>query len=120
MSVAPGSILEVTDETYDHVVLGSPVPVLLGFGNTRWCGPWQSLEPHLRVVAERLGNRIRVCAVNPDSHWRITAGYQVFSYPTLILLCREGTEWREVTRVVGPQTARELLALVGPVVGGEA
>lgn len=114
-----GAVVPVSDGSYAEVVQRSSLPVLLCFG-ARWLGPWQVLLPHLEVVAHKLECRLRVAVVDCDLSWSVTQAHAVFSYPTTLLLAREDGVQREVARMVGPRTARELLTLVAPYVGGES
>lgn len=120
--VAEGVVV-VTDANYQQTVVGSPLPLLLGLG-ARWSGAWHALEPALQVIAQKLAGRLRVAAVDCDSNWEVVRAWAVFSYPTLILLWRpprdegEGAirgDLVEVARLVGPRSARDLLAFVAPV-----
>ena len=107
-------VVVVTDANYQQTVVATPLPVLIGFG-ARWSGAYQALLPHLQVVAQKLAGRLRVASVDCDASWEVVKTWSVFSYPCLILLHVAGGQVTEVARLVGPRSARELLAFVAPV-----
>lgn len=115
--VAEG-VVTVSDATYQGLVVGSSLPVLLACG-ARWSGAWLALQPALQVLAQKLAGRLRVALVDCDSNWEIVKTWSVFSYPTVILLHVAGGQVTEVARLVGPRSARELLAFVAPVLEGK-
>ena len=115
VTVAEGIVL-VSDANYQQTVIGSPLPILIGFG-ARWSGAWHALEPALQVIAQKFAGRLRVASVDCDSNWEVVKTWSVFSYPCLILLRVAEGQVTEVARRVGPRTAREILNLVESVVG---
>ena len=116
---APGIVVLVNDQNYDALVTCSEVPVLLAFCSP-WCGPCQLLAPALAAVAQKLAGRLLVGTCDPDSDWAVAGSYQIFTLPTLLVFVREAEQQREAARVVGARSARELLTLVSPFVGGTA
>jgi len=79
---------DVTDETFDEVVLASPVPVIVDFW-APWCKPCEAIEPHLRAIAEGQEDRVRLVRLNVDDNLAVPGRYGVLSLPT-VMLFRDG------------------------------
>ena len=100
----------VTDETFDGVVLGSDLPVLVDFWAT-WCPPCKRLAPVIDQLAEEYAGRCEVVTVNTDEQPRVARDYQVMATPTLALF--RGGEM--VRAVVGAQPKRLLAKMLDEV-----
>lgn len=79
------SIIHVTTEQFDEVVLNSKEPVLVDFWAT-WCGPCRMLSPILDQVEEEMPDQITVVKVNVDDADEIAAQYRIMSIPTLLFV----------------------------------
>lgn len=77
-------VADVRAETFESVVLASPVPVVVDFW-APWCKPCKAIEPHLRSLADAWDERARVVRVNVDEEPGIASRYGVLSLPTVIL-----------------------------------
>jgi thioredoxin 1 len=103
-----GSIIEVTDNTFQAEVLESETPVLVDFW-APWCGPCRVVSPILEdIAAER--DDLRVVKLNTDENMQTAADYQVLAIPTMILF-RNGAE---ATRIQGAQPRKRLEAQLEP------
>ena len=76
------SIVTVTDETFEQVVLGSPIPVLVDIWAT-WCGPCLQIAPILEQIATEYEGRITIAKLDADANPVTVAAAGVVSIPTL-------------------------------------
>lgn len=107
-------VKEVTDETFDRVVLQSELPVLVDLW-APWCAPCKALAPTVEGVAEKLKSMARVVKLNVDDNPAVAARYSIRAIPTLILF-KHG---KEVTRLVGAVREEELSgAILGQLEAG--
>jgi thioredoxin 1 len=98
--VSGGDPLEVTDESWESLVLAGDTPVLVDFW-APWCVPCRKVEPAVREMAERYAGRLRVARLDVDAHPRSAARYDVLSLPTLIVF-RAGEPVERLTGSVKP------------------
>lgn len=77
-------MLTVDASAFEREVLASPVPVIVDFW-APWCKPCDAIEPHLRALAERWGDRVRLVRVNVDAEAGLSGRYSVLSLPSVIL-----------------------------------
>ena len=77
-------MLEVTDATFDEVVLKSDLPVLVDFW-APWCGPCRALAPVLEELAKDMEGQARIVKVNVDENQALPNKFAIRSLPTLIL-----------------------------------
>ena len=75
----------VTPETLQELIDESENPLLIDF-MAEWCGPCQSMAPHLEAFAKARAKEITVVKVDIDAYPSEAARFMVRSVPTLILL----------------------------------
>jgi len=78
-----GSIIEVTDDSFQAEVMESETPILVDFW-APWCGPCRAIAPLLEEIAEGRDD-VRIVKLNVDENQQTAAEYGILSIPTLIL-----------------------------------
>ena len=76
--------LQVTDASFDVVVLKSDKPVLVDFWAT-WCGPCRMLGPVIEELATEYEGRVVVGKVDVDNNQEFAAKYGVRNIPTVLV-----------------------------------
>ena len=78
-----GSIIEVTDDSFQAEVLESETPILVDFW-APWCAPCRAIAPLLEEIAADRDD-VRIVKLNVDENQVTAAQYQILSIPSLIL-----------------------------------
>ncbi len=78
------SVLQVTDETFDKIVLESDTPVLVDYW-ADWCGPCKMIAPILDAIADEYSEKIVIAKLNIDDNVNTPAKYGVRGIPTLMI-----------------------------------
>lgn len=96
--------IEVTDQTFDELVLKAGLPTVVDFWAV-WCGPCKMIAPVLEEIADEYEGRLQVAKLNVDYNNEMAMRYGVMSIPTLILF-KNG---QAVERLVGFMPKAKLL-----------
>jgi thioredoxin len=91
-----GQPINVTDASFETLVLQSPLPTLVDFW-APWCGPCQTVSPAIEDLGREYVGRLRVGKVNTDENPAWVSRLGIMGIPTMIFFKRG----REVDRVVG-------------------
>jgi len=78
-----GSVLEVSDATFDQEVLRSEQPVMVDFWAT-WCGPCKAMGPIVDGLAASYAGRMKVAKVNVDQNGATPTRYGIRGIPALL------------------------------------
>ena len=100
--------LAITDNTFDSVIAGTKVPVLVDF-YADWCGPCKIMAPVLDDIARRQAGAVLVTKLDTEKNPATQLRFGVRGIPTLILF-RNG---KEVGRRVGAVPPADVDALLG-------
>ncbi len=76
------SIINVTKENFDEVVLKSEKPVLADFF-TQWCGDCKRITPALDAIAQKRAESLVVAKIDCEAEPGLKEKYDVTAYPTL-------------------------------------
>jgi thioredoxin 1 len=101
--------VEVTDKTFEEVVLKASVPTMVDFWAV-WCGPCKMIAPVLEEIAEEYDGKLQVTKLDVDHNNESAMQYGVMSIPTLILF-KNG---QPVERIVGFLPKQKLLSKLTP------
>ena len=76
------SLVDVTDETFEEVVLRASGPVLVDFW-AEWCPPCRVLTPLLEKIAAEHPDGLTIVKLNADDNPRAAMTYHALSLPTM-------------------------------------
>ncbi|MCC6501897.1 MAG: thioredoxin [Deltaproteobacteria bacterium] len=78
------NIINVTDSTFESLVLNSEMPALVDFWAS-WCAPCRAIAPIVDEMAQEYAGKLRVVKVNVDDNPATPGKFGVRGIPTLIL-----------------------------------
>lgn len=76
--------LEVTDATFNEVVLLSDKPVMVDFW-AAWCGPCRMVAPIMDQLTTEYEGKATIAKVDVDSNQEFAAKYGVRNIPTVLV-----------------------------------
>ena len=76
------SVIELTEENFDEVVMNSELPVIVDFW-AEWCGPCKMINPLIEELASTYKGRLVVGKVNVDEQAGLVSKYGVRTVPTV-------------------------------------
>lgn len=102
--------LEITDATFDEVVLQSDKPVMVDFW-AAWCGPCRMVGPIIDELSNEYDGKAVVGKVDVDANQEFAAKYGVRNIPTVLVFKNGELVGRQVG-VAPKQTYAEALDTV--------
>ena len=76
--------IEVTDATFEEVVLKSEKPVMVDFW-AAWCGPCRMVAPIMDQLTAEYADKALIVKVDVDSNQKFAAEYGVRNIPTVLV-----------------------------------
>jgi thioredoxin 1 len=110
--ISSTTAVDVSSATFDELVNGSPVPVLVDFW-AEWCPPCHALAAVLEEIAVELAGSLRVAKVDVDAHPDLSLRFDVMSLPSTLVF----VDGQVVRRLVGARGKHHLLAELDDVLG---
>lgn len=101
------NIINVTDSTFESLVLKSEMPALVDFWAS-WCAPCKAIAPIVDEMAQEYTGKLRVVKVNVDDNPATPGKYGVRGIPTLILF-KDG---KVVDQLVGAVPRNQIKELI--------
>jgi thioredoxin 1 len=102
-----GEPIHITDESFEKVVMQSPLPVIVDFW-APWCSPCKMIAPVLDKLAKEEEGRLVVAKVNTDDHAEWMQKFGIQGIPTLLFV----SGGKVVHRQVGALPERMLREVV--------
>jgi thioredoxin 2 len=98
----------LTDETFDRVIEGTDLPVLVDF-YADWCGPCKMMAPAVEALARSSVGRALITKLDTDASQRVASRFQIRGIPTSIVF-RGGKEAKRQTGAVPLGTLQAMIA----------
>lgn len=106
---------EVTDGSFEQIVLQSNRPVLVDFW-AEWCGPCRTLAPIVETVAQQYAGAAHVVKLNVDDNPATTQRYGIQGIPTLIMF-KGG---KEEERIIGASSQDSISQMIDKALSAHA
>ena len=100
--------LEITDQSFQEMVLNSDKPVLVDFWAV-WCGPCRMLGPIIEEVAADFEGKAVVGKVDVDNNQQVSVDYGIRNIPT-VLIFKNGEVVDKIVGVAPKETIAEKLS----------
>jgi thioredoxin len=109
------TLREITDATFESVVMGASVPILLDL-YADWCQPCKQMTPALERVASKYAGQLEVLKLNVETSPMVAQAFRVQSIPMLVVM----NQGRPVDQHMGLLDEAGIEKLVEPFVGPPA
>lgn len=101
------SVVHITKENFEEVVIQSEKKVLLDFWAT-WCGPCQMIAPFVEEIAQE-NEHIVVGKIDVDEERDLAIQFGITSIPTLIVM----ENGQPTAKMLGFRQKADILKLLG-------
>ena len=78
-------MIELTDETFEEVVMKSELPVVIDFGAT-WCGPCKKVAPIIDEIGEEYEGKIVAVKCDIEDCPEVTRRFGIMNIPTVLFI----------------------------------
>ena len=86
LSMSKGKMIELSDQSFDDLVLRSSVPVIVDF-HANWCGPCKLMAPIFKELAEEYPEEsIKFVKVDTDDHEDTVDKFNIQGLPMFVLI----------------------------------
>ena len=92
------SIVHVTDDTFDDVIIKAEGPVLVDYW-ADWCGPCKMIAPILEEIAAEYAGKVTIAKLNIDENPGTAPKYGIRGIPTLMIFKAGNVEATKVGAV---------------------
>ena len=79
-----GTILDLTDQSWETEVMASSQAVLVDFW-AEWCVPCKTMLPSIEAVARQFDGRLKVAKLNVEENSQVPYRYNITTLPTLMV-----------------------------------
>lgn len=100
--------VELKGSDFKEKVEQSKKPVLVDF-YAAWCGPCKMMEPVIKELAKKVGDKAEIYKVDVDKEGEFANRFQVMSIPTIIIF-KDG---KPVEQLMGVQSEEKLQKALG-------
>lgn len=104
--------IEVTDKTFQTLVMENTLPVLVDFWAT-WCPPCRMIAPFVEQIAADFEGKAVVCKVDVDHNQALAQQFNVRSIPTLLFFKNGEIKDQVIGALPKDQLVAKLNALLG-------
>ena len=122
MSMAVNEPINVTDASFEKVVLKNELPVIVDFW-APWCGPCRMVAPVLDKLAKEFEGKLVIGKVNTDESQEWAMKYNVQGIPTMLMVANGKVAHRQVGALPEPmlrEVVTQFLNVAAQNTGGEA
>lgn len=102
-------MIELNKDNFDAEVLQATGPVLVDFWGEK-CEPCKALMPEVHALAEKYGDKMKMCKLNTTENRRLAIGQKVLGLPTFIVY-KNGEKVKEISGAENctPETIESLI-----------
>ena len=79
-----GTVLQVTDATFEEEVVQSELPVLVDFW-ADWCQPCKMIAPIVEELATEYEGKVKFSKIDVDSNPHVASQFGIRGIPTLLV-----------------------------------